>query len=243
MLPSDIPRILIALKGALKARNLTYKTVAERLNVHEATVKRNLNGRGLSLEFLERLCNLADLRIPELMEMAEGEQDSREHHISIRQESGLASNLLSTFFFLLLQRKWTPEEIREEFSLTEAQLVNHLVRLDRLGVIKLLPNNRVRVLIGRHPDWKSGGPIRQSFNRWLGQQFSNMDYPRGMFEVETVKIAPSSLPLLQSLMKDFSEAVIRIGERDHQLRGARQDWYSILVAARPVDPRSIPDGD
>src|ERR1700743_74961 len=110
MLPSDIPRILTALKAALKAKNLTYKTVAERLNVHEATVKRNLNGRGLSLEFLERVCNLADLRIPELMEMAEDGQDSREHHISIRQESGLASNLLSTFFFLLLQRKWTPEE-------------------------------------------------------------------------------------------------------------------------------------
>lgn len=64
-----------------------------------------------------------------------------------------------------------------------------------------------------------------------------------MFEVETVKISPSSLPLLQSLMKDFSEAVIRIGERDHQLRGPQHGWYSILVAARPVDPRSIPDGD
>jgi transcriptional regulator with XRE-family HTH domain len=243
MLHSDIPRILAALKSALRAKNLTYKAVAARLGVHEATVKRNLNGRGLSLEFLEQVCSLADLRIPELLEMSRDGEDGRQHHISIRQESGLASNLLSTFFFLLLQRKWTPEEIREEFRLTEAQLVNHLVRLDRLGVIKLLPNNRVRVLIGRHPDWKSGGPIRQSFNRWLGQQFANMDYPRGMFEVETVKIAPSSLVLVQSLMKDFSEAIIRIGERDHQLRGEQLAWYSILVATRPVNPLSIPDGD
>jgi transcriptional regulator with XRE-family HTH domain len=243
MLPSDIPRILTTLKGILRGKNMTYKQIAVRLGVHEATVKRNLNGRGLSLEFLERICNLADLRIPELLEMSQDEQDNRQHHISIRQESGLASNLLSTFFFLLLQRKWTPDEIRDEFQLTEAQLVNHLIRLDRLGVIKLLPNNRVRVLIGRHPDWKSGGPIRQTFNRWLGQQFSNMDYARGMFEVETVKIAPSSLALVQSLMKDFSEAIIRIGERDHQLRGERHDWYSVLVAARPVDPLSIPDGD
>jgi transcriptional regulator with XRE-family HTH domain len=243
MLPSDIPRILAALKSALRAKNLTYKKLAARLLVHETTVKRNLNGRGLSLEFLERICNLADLRMSELLELAQDGEDSRHHHISIRQESGLASNLLSTFFLLLLQRKWTPDDIREEFRLSEAQLVHHLVRLDRLGVIKLLPNNRVRVLIGRHPDWKSGGPMRQTFNRWLGQQFANMDYPRGMFEVETVKIAPSSLALVQSLMKDFSEAIIRIGERDHQLRGERQDWYSILVAARPVDPRSIPDGD
>jgi len=243
MLQSDIPRILASLKSALRAKQLTYKQVAVRLGVHEATVKRNLNGRGLSLEFLERVCNLADLRVSELLETSESSQDGRLHRISIRQESGLASNLLSTFFLLLLQRKWSPEEIREEFQLTEAQLVNHLVRLDRLGVIKLLPNNRVRVLIGRHPEWKSGGPMRQSFNRWLGQQFANMDYPRGMFEVETVKVAPSSLIMIQSLMKDFSEAIIRVGERDHQLRGEQLNWYSILVAARPVDPLSIPDGD
>ena len=243
MLQSDIPRILASLKSALRAKQLTYKQVAVRLGVHEATVKRNLNGRGLSLEFLERVCNLADLRVSELLETSESSQDARLHRISIRQESGLASNLLSTFFLLLLQRKWSPDEIREEFQLTEAQLVNHLVRLDRLGVIKLLPNNRVRVLIGRHPEWKSGGPMRQSFNRWLGQQFANMDYPRGMFEVETVKIAPSSLVMIQSLMKDFSEAIIRVGERDHQLRGEQLNWYSILVAARPVDPLSIPDGD
>jgi transcriptional regulator with XRE-family HTH domain len=243
MLHSDIPRILAAVKSALRARSLTYKTVAARLGVHEATVKRNLNGRGLSLEFLERVCNLADLRMAELLEMSRDGEDVGQHQISLRQESGLASNLLSTFFFLLLQRKWTPEEIRAEFRLTEAQLVNHLVRLDRLGVIKLLPNNRVRVLIRRHAGWKTGGPIRQTFNRWLGQQFATMDFPRGMFEVETVKIAPSSLALVQSLMKDFSEAIIRIGERDHQLPGEQLAWYSVLVATRPVDPLSIPDGD
>jgi transcriptional regulator with XRE-family HTH domain len=242
MLQSDIPLILSALKSALRAKGLTYKDVAARLDVHETTVKRNLNGRGLSLEFLERVCGVAELRVSDLLQMSEDARESRQRHITVRQESGLAANLLSTFFFLLLQRKWSPEEIRAEFGLTEAQLVNHLVRLDRLGVIKLLPNNRVRMLIGRHPEWKRGGPVRQSFNRWLGHQFANMDYPRGMFEVETVKIAPSSLALVQSLMKDFSEAVIRVGERDHQLRGEQSAWYSVLVAARPVNPRDIPDG-
>ncbi len=242
MLQSDIPQILASLKNALRARHLTYKEIAARLGVHETTVKRNLNGRGLSLEFLERICNAADLRITDLLEISAESRESHRRQISIRQESGLASNLQSTFFFLLLQRKWTPEEIRVEFGLTEAQLVNHLVRLDRLGVIKLLPNNRVKMLIDRHPEWKSGGPIRQSFNRWLGQQFAHMDWPRGMFEVETVKIAPSSLALIQSLMKDFSEAVIRVGERDHQLSGEQCSWYSVLVAARTVDPLTIPDG-
>ncbi len=136
---SDIPQILLALKNALRGKRLTYKDVAERLGVHETTVKRNLNGRGLSLEFLERVCNVADLRVADLMQISEDARESRQRHITIRQENGLAANLLSTFFFLRLQRKWAPEEIREDFGLTEAQLVNHLVRLDRLGVIKLLP--------------------------------------------------------------------------------------------------------
>ena len=241
MLHSDIPEILSTLKNALRAKGLTNKDVAARLDVHEATVKRNLSGRGLSLETLEQICEIAGIRIPELLELAEASKSERRKHLSIRQESGLAANLLTTFFLLLLQRNWTPDEIREEFHLTEAQLVNHLVRLDKLGVIKLLPNNRVRVLVARHPEWKRGGPVRQTFNRWLGQRFATMDYPRGMFEVETVKIAPSSLPLLQTLMQDFAEAIIRIGERDRQLRSEALNWYSVLVAARPVDPREIPD--
>jgi transcriptional regulator with XRE-family HTH domain len=242
MLQSDIPQILTALKNALRGKRLTYRNVAQALGVHEATIKRNLNGGGsLSLEFLERVCDVADLRISELMDIAKESYESRQKYISTRQESGLSSNLRTTFFFLLLQRKWTPDEIREEFKLTEAQLIHHLLRLDRLGLIKLLPNNRVRMLIAKYPKWQIGGPIRQSFNRWLGQQFAQMDYPRGMFEVETVKIAPSSLALVQSLMKDFSEAIVRIGERDRQLHGSQLDWYSFLVAARPVDPLQIPD--
>jgi transcriptional regulator with XRE-family HTH domain len=241
MLQSDIPQILLTLKNALRGKRLTYRAVAVQLGVHEATVKRNLNGRGVSLEFLERVCEVVDLRLSELLEISKESQESRQKYISSRQESGLSSNLRTTFFFLLLQRKWTPEEIREEFKLTEAQLVHHLVRLDKLGLIKLLPNNRVRMLIAKYPKWQTGGPVRQSFNRWLGQQFAQMDYPRGMFEVETVKIAPSSLPLVQSLMKDFSEAVVRIGERDRQLHGGQPDWFSFLVAARPVDPLTIPD--
>jgi DNA-binding Xre family transcriptional regulator len=241
MLQSDIPQILLTLKNTLRGKGLTYRAVAAELGVHEATVKRNLNGRGVSLEFLEHICDVVDLRLSELLEISKDSQESRQKHISTRQESGLSSNLRTAFFFLLLQRKWTPEEIRAEFKLTEAQLVQHLVRLDRLGLIKLLPNNRVRLMIAKYPKWQTGGPIRQSFNRWLGQQFAQMDYPRGMFEVETVKIAPSSLPLVQSLMKDFSEAIVRIGERDRQLHNGQPGWYSFLVAARPVDPLTIPD--
>ncbi len=119
MLQSDIPLILAALKNALRAKGLTYKEVAGRLEVHETTVKRNLNGHGLSLEFLERVCSVADLRISDLLQISEDARQSHQQHITVRQESGLAANLLSTFFFLLLQRKWTPEEIREEFGLTE----------------------------------------------------------------------------------------------------------------------------
>lgn len=241
MLQSDIPQILLTLKNALRGKGLTYRAIAEELGVHEATVKRNLNGRGISLEFLERVCDVADLRISELLEFSKESQESRQHHVSTRQETELSSNLRTTFFFLLLQRKWTPEDIRREFQLTEAQLIQHLVRLDRLNLIKLLPNNRVRLLIAKFPKWQTGGPIRQSFNRWLGQQFAQMDYPRGVFEAETVKIAPSSLPLVQSLMKDFSEAIVRIGERDRQLDSSQSHWYSFLVAARPVDPMTIPD--
>ncbi len=108
-------------------------------------------------------------------------------------------------------------------------------------MIKLLPNNRVRMLISRHPDWKRGGPIKQSsIAGWDSSSriWTSTQHVRSRDRQDRAIV----LTLVQSLMKDFSDAIIRVGERDHQLRGEQSAWYSILVAARPVNPRDIPDG-
>ena len=62
--------LLSELKHVLKERNIRYRDIALRLAISEATVKRNLAGRGLTLSTLEAICAIAEIRLFDLAEMA-----------------------------------------------------------------------------------------------------------------------------------------------------------------------------
>ena len=51
--------------------------------------------------------------------------------------------------------------------LSEAEVVKALARLDSLGIIDLLPNNRIRVKVARNFTWLPDGPIQQFFRAQL----------------------------------------------------------------------------
>lgn len=72
---SELPLALTALKSLLKAKGLLYRDIAEQLGLSETTVKRYLTGHSLSFEILERLCRLVDVRVSDLMVMAQEEPE------------------------------------------------------------------------------------------------------------------------------------------------------------------------
>lgn len=49
------------------------------------------------------------------------------------------------------------------YRFTEAECLQHLLRLDRLRLIDLLPGNRVRLNVARDFEWLPKGPIRHFF--------------------------------------------------------------------------------
>ncbi|MEE9412955.1 MAG: hypothetical protein V3V22_07880, partial [Methylococcales bacterium] len=60
--------------------------------------------------------------------------------------------------FLVIHR-CTFDDIVSNYLLTEIEIVNHLIRLDQLKIIELLPNNRIKLLISSHFSWRKNGPI------------------------------------------------------------------------------------
>ena len=133
-------RVLAALKAVLKERGWRYADLARELGVSEATVKRLLSNGRIDLERLERICALLDLDFFELARLARGARDAP-RHLSERQESELAqSPRLMTVFHLLCQG-WRADAIREGYDLGEPELTRLLARLDRLGLVELLPGD------------------------------------------------------------------------------------------------------
>lgn len=241
---SDVPRILANLKVALRARGITYACIAGELGVHQATVKRYLKGEALSLATLERICGLADLRLADLSDLAGGQEESHGGAVTPQQEAALVANRFRAFVFYLLQCGWSPRRIQAEFKFTEGELIGHLHFLDQTGLVRLLPGNRVRVLVKRRPAWASDGLARRSIDAWVGAQFS----PERLnslpsYEVETVKISQESYEQLRQMMRDVADAAGAAAVSDRFRPPHTLGWHAIMMAIRPVDPSVIPGRD
>ncbi len=51
-------------------------------------------------------------------------------------------------------------KIVSAYQLSPAQCLHHLLALERIGLITLLPGNRIRLRVARDFKWAPGGPVR-----------------------------------------------------------------------------------
>ena len=58
---------------------------------------------------------------------------------------------------------WRLADILARYQLDEPECLGHLLRLDRMRLIDLLPGNRIRVNVTRDFHWRPGGPIERYF--------------------------------------------------------------------------------
>src|SRR5690606_5368321 len=102
-LMSEAAAIIDALKRNLKRRGITYRDVARKVGLSEASVKRVFASRTFTLQRLEAICAAVGLSVGELIRSVAAPQDPHSHYLSIEQEELLASDrrLLACFYLLL----------------------------------------------------------------------------------------------------------------------------------------------
>ena len=167
---SQTEQIVVQLKAVLRAQKLTYADVAKHLDISEASVKRLFSKGQLSLDRLEQICNLAGLRLPELVARID-EQPARVTQLSLEQEKQLLADeklLLVTFMVL---NGWSIERIVSVFAIDRFEVTRKLAQLDRMGFIDLLPDDRVRRRIARNFSWQKNGPVQRYFESEIKRDF------------------------------------------------------------------------
>ena len=63
----------------------------------------------------------------------------------------------------LAVNRWSEEEVVANYRFTRTEWTRLLARLDRLGVLTLLPGNRVKLRVARNFRWREGGPVEKLF--------------------------------------------------------------------------------
>lgn len=159
---TEIQQLLATVKGELKTRGLTYRDVALVLKLSEASVKRLFSTGNITLDRLIELCALLDMTLVELAHAAATRVPCLSR-LDIRQETELVSDPKLLLVATCTLNHWSLADIVERYLLGEAECLRCLLRLDRMRLIDLLPNNRIRVNVTRDFDWLPDGPISHFF--------------------------------------------------------------------------------
>lgn len=167
MTMNDVARLLAAAKRQLRRRGLTYRDVAQALELSEASVKRLFGNGRFTLDRLARLAELLGLSLAELAQEAETGA-ARVRELTERQEQALVADTKLILVAVCALNQWTPAEIVAAYRVDEAECIARLLHLERLRLIDLLPGNRIRIVVARDFDWLPDGPIRRYF-RGRGQ--------------------------------------------------------------------------
>jgi DNA-binding Xre family transcriptional regulator len=134
--------LVIALKAELKASALTYAAQAERLGIAESSVKRMFSASGdMPLSRIDAICRALNLDFADLARSV-AEKEPLLMELSLAQEKAVVGDRRLLLVAICCLSHWALEQIVATYQLTEAEVVKHLVRLDRLGVIDLRPGNR-----------------------------------------------------------------------------------------------------
>jgi len=226
--------LLDVLKKALRERGLTYARVAKGLGLSESSVKRTFSQGTMSLERLERVGALMELEIADLLELTRA-AEGRVTELTEEVERTLVSDPKLLLVAVLSLNHWTVAAMLKAYSFTEPELVRLLTHLDRLGIIDLLPANRIKVRLAHNFSWRKAGPIQRFFEESVQRQF--FDHPflnRGEIRVMVQGgLSAKSNELLQQRIRKLTEEFDVLVDEDRTLDPALRDGTTLVMAMRP----------
>lgn len=234
---SQIGVLMTVLREFLRARRLRSHEVAEALNVTERTVLRWFASETLDTKVIERLCTLIDISFFELCELAAKRVETRLAQLSIEQEQALADFPLLNYIFVHALKGWSTVELQREIDIPEPMFVDALVRLEKMGLIMLLPGNEIRLRTAKDIQWRQGGPYSRYTNSLLKWSLQNADVfePKSLWNVEPLKLSPGSVALLQRKFDTLKGEAVALSEHDRRSNNASTEWHALLLAVRHVD--------
>jgi transcriptional regulator with XRE-family HTH domain len=232
---ADQARIVTELKLSLREKRLTYATVATKLGLSVASVKRLFSSGDFSLQRVDQICELLGMSLWDVLERAQ-ERTAPSNPLTLTQEQQIVADpKLFLVTWLVLNR--TPfEEIVRGYRFTPSELLRYLIKLDRLKVIELQPGNRVRLLVSRHFTWRTGGPVQKYIHQKLLKEFltSHFSDSHEEFFFHGGAVTDGALLQLKRTLQTASRECVEIIERDRTVGQARRG-AAFALALRPWD--------
>ncbi|WDT85533.1 helix-turn-helix domain-containing protein [Alteromonas sp. 009811495] len=234
---SQINLIYDTLKQCLREQRITYKQLAQTLNVSEASVKRNFSLQAFTLEKLEQICECLHLSLSELFQLSQKQQE-KISQLSEEQELKLLANPKLLLAAVCVRDGWRFDEIISHYNIEKVEGIKLMTTLDKLKLIELLPNNRYKLLIAQDFRWIPGGPLAKFMENEVMVKFMApkknepwmfRSYLRGRY-------SPSSVAIIQRRLEQLRQEAAKLSSEDNALPIEERQHIGLLMAMRPWEP-------
>lgn len=231
---ANAEQLVSALKKVLKTRGWTYADIAQGLGLSEASIKRLFSEQTFSLQRLDEICRLLDMDLFELARLARGESETL-RQMTVAQEALLAADRKLLAVLYLLQNNRDLQAIVHEYQISETECIRLLVKLDRAGLIELLPGNRVRLRVSRQVRHRPNGPLRQRLGEEMVSDFLSVRFDEhgGHFRFEVGELSTATAGMLMRKLDRLAAEFAELSELDMHLPPKQRTLYGIALGLRP----------
>lgn len=224
------------LRRELKAKRITYQELARRIGISESSVKRMFSTKSLTLQRLDQILDASEISLHDLT--LRSYEESLIEELTYEQEEELIRDPKKFIVAVSAMNFFSLEQIVDIYAISEPEVIAYLVRLDHLGILELMPNNRIKLLLSRTFRWRPNGPIqrfhqRESFADYLNSTFCGKHEIMQFLSVMLSKQSSAAfLTRLKQLARDISD--------QHQLDAVlpfdEKHRMSFMLSARPWIP-------
>jgi len=227
------------LKRLLKARGITYGELAARIDMSEASVKRMFSQKNFTLQRLDDILGASGIGFDELS-AAQG-APALISQLTLAQEREIIGDPRLLVVAVSAMNHIGFDDIVTFYDMSAVEVTRYMLRLDKIGFLELLPNNRVKLLIARTFGWIPNGPIQSYFRHeaaadYLDSRFDGEDEVLRLVNVMLSKQSGAALlERLKQVAAEFSQ------QHQHEIRLPFEQRHAIsfIVAARPWVPRAF----
>ena len=234
---TEIVQLVATIKRELKAQGLTYKDVARALKVSEASVKRVFASGRFTVARLAQVSQLLGLTLAELLQESASSLPPLDI-LTREQEAQLVADEKLLLVAVCSMNHWSLDDIISIYNIPRLEVIKKLRILDRLGLIELLPGDRIRRRAKRDFDWIPDGPIRsffakQGLNDFLAGPFNRSTESLDFANAMLTRAAQAELKLE---LRRLRSKLVTLHEQSIPAPLVEKDGIGLLLAIRQWEP-------
>lgn len=215
------------LKRLFKEQKISYKNLADQVNLSESGIKKIFSAKDGSFQRLHQFCQAAGVSIFEML------QDSKSVDVTFskkhQDEFAEDFNLFKVYWMLVYERA-SAESVQQKLNLSYKEYFRRIRKLDTLKLIQLLPNDRLQLPSIKAVRWVGQGDfVNTLYKSWAKEFFDSVAKPNSRANESFIL---RYLQMTQNTYKEFRLALVNLEEEFirrsiHEMRTKGADVHHV----------------